>query len=38
VFISSLVIAAFVIWTHRANIGRLRRGQEHRFVKKEASS
>jgi glycerol-3-phosphate acyltransferase PlsY len=37
VFISSLVIAAFVIWTHRANIGRLRRGEEHRFVKKEAS-
>jgi hypothetical protein len=24
----------FVFWTHRANIGRLRRGEEHRFVKK----
>jgi glycerol-3-phosphate acyltransferase PlsY len=27
----SLVVAAFVFWTHRANIGRLRRGEEHRF-------
>ncbi|HMH85452.1 MAG TPA: glycerol-3-phosphate 1-O-acyltransferase PlsY [Gemmatimonadaceae bacterium] len=35
VFIASVIIAAFVFWTHRANIGRLRRGQEHRFVKKE---
>jgi glycerol-3-phosphate acyltransferase PlsY len=35
VFIASLIIAVFVFWTHRANIGRLRRGQEHRFVKKE---
>jgi glycerol-3-phosphate acyltransferase PlsY len=30
----SLVIAAFVFWTHRANIGRLRRGEEHRFGKR----
>ncbi|MBA3645347.1 MAG: glycerol-3-phosphate 1-O-acyltransferase PlsY [Gemmatimonadaceae bacterium] len=37
VFISSVFIAAFVIWTHRANIGRLRRGEEHRFVKKAAA-
>jgi glycerol-3-phosphate acyltransferase PlsY len=37
VFISSVFIAAFVLWTHRANIGRLRRGEEHRFVKKAAS-
>src|SRR5712671_1377220 len=29
VFISSVVIALFVFWTHRANIGRLRRGEEH---------
>jgi len=36
VFIASIVIAAFVFWTHRANIGRLRRGEEHRFVKKES--
>ncbi len=35
VFIASVIIAVFVFWTHRANIGRLRRGQEHRFVKKE---
>jgi acyl phosphate:glycerol-3-phosphate acyltransferase len=34
VFVASVFIAAFVIWTHRANIGRLRRGEEHRFVKK----
>ncbi len=27
----SLVVAAFVIWNHRANIGRLRRGEEARF-------
>ena len=38
VFIASLIIAAFVFWTHRANIGRLRRGEEHRFVKKERAS
>jgi glycerol-3-phosphate acyltransferase PlsY len=37
VFIASVIIAAFVFWTHRANIGRLRRGEEHRFVKKEAT-
>lgn len=30
----SLVVATFVFWTHRANIGRLRRGQEHRFGKR----
>jgi len=35
VFIASVIISAFVFWTHRANIGRLRRGEEHRFVKKE---
>ena len=38
VFIASIIIAAFVFWTHRANIGRLRRGEEHRFVKKETTS
>ena len=38
VFISSVVIALFVFWTHRANIGRLRRGEEHRFVKKESAA
>lgn len=30
----SVLVAAFVFWTHRANIGRLRRGEEHRFGKK----
>ena len=38
VFIASVIIAVFVFWTHRANIGRLRRGEEHWFVKKEAAS
>ena len=33
-FIVSVLVAAFVFWTHRANIGRLRRGEEHRFGKK----
>ena len=37
IFIASVIIAAFVFWTHRANIGRLRRGEEHKFVKKEAT-
>ena len=27
----SVLIAAFVVWTHRANIGRLRRGEESRL-------
>ena len=38
VFIASVIIAGFVFWTHRANISRLRRGEEHRFVKKESVS
>jgi glycerol-3-phosphate acyltransferase PlsY len=33
-FLVSLVVASFVFWTHRANIGRLRRGEEHRFGKR----
>ncbi len=33
-FAVSVVIAAFVFWTHRANIGRLRRGEENRFGKR----
>jgi glycerol-3-phosphate acyltransferase PlsY len=33
-FAVSLLVAAFVFWTHRANIGRLRRGEEHRFGKR----
>lgn len=35
IFIASVIIAVFMFWTHRANIGRLRRGEEHRFVKNE---
>ena len=38
VFIASVIIAVFVFWTHRANIGRLRRGEEHRFARKEGVS
>jgi glycerol-3-phosphate acyltransferase PlsY len=37
VFVASVIIAAFVFWTHRENIGRLRRGEEHKFVKKETT-
>jgi glycerol-3-phosphate acyltransferase PlsY len=33
-FIVSLVVATFVFWTHRGNISRLRRGEEHRFGKR----
>src|SRR5690242_2269675 len=33
-FLVSVAIACFVYWTHRANIGRLRRGEEHRFGKR----
>jgi len=31
VFGVAAAVACFVFWTHRANIGRLRRGEEHRF-------
>jgi acyl phosphate:glycerol-3-phosphate acyltransferase len=34
-FVVSVLIAAFVFWSHRANIGRLRRGEEYRFGKKK---
>ncbi|HUR92693.1 MAG TPA: glycerol-3-phosphate 1-O-acyltransferase PlsY [Gemmatimonadaceae bacterium] len=30
-FAAAVAMALFVIWTHRANIARLRRGEEHRF-------
>jgi len=33
VFLLSGLVAVFVFWTHRANIGRLRRGEENRFGK-----
>jgi glycerol-3-phosphate acyltransferase PlsY len=31
VLVIGVLVAAFVFWTHRANIGRLRRGEENRF-------
>lgn len=34
---TSVLIAAFVFWTHRANIGRLRRGEEHRIGRKTSA-
>lgn len=37
-FIMSLLVGAFVFWTHRANIGRLRRGEEHRFGRRGAAA
>ena len=33
----SFAVSAFVFWTHRANIGRLRRGEESRFGRKSAA-
>lgn len=38
VFALAVLVAAFVYWTHRANIGRLRRGEEHRFGRRKAAS
>ena len=35
VFVVSLLVCAFVFWTHRANIRRLRSGEEHRFGRKK---
>lgn len=37
-FIASVVVAIFVFFTHRANIGRLRRGEEHRFKSARTTS
>ena len=38
-FIVGASVGAFVLWLHRENIGRLRRGEEHRFgAKHQASS
>ncbi len=31
VFALGVAVAVFVVWSHRANIGRLRRGEEHSF-------
>lgn len=37
-FAISVAVALFVFWTHRANIARLRAGEEHRFGKKARSN
>jgi acyl phosphate:glycerol-3-phosphate acyltransferase len=37
-FFLALLVGAFVFWTHRANIGRLRRGEEHRFGRRGAGA
>jgi len=36
-FVISVLLTVFVFWTHRANIQRLRAGQEHRFGDKNVS-
>lgn len=36
-FALAVIVAVFVVWTHRANIARLRRGEEHRFRRKRVS-
>jgi acyl phosphate:glycerol-3-phosphate acyltransferase len=38
VLVLSLLLAAFVIYAHRANIRRLLRGEEHRFRRRPAAS
>ncbi len=32
----AIIVGGFVFWTHRANIGRLRRGEESRFKRKSS--
>jgi glycerol-3-phosphate acyltransferase PlsY len=34
-FAVAVIVAVFVVWTHRANIARLRRGEEHRFRRRK---
>jgi len=38
VFVVSALVGTFVFWTHRANITRLRNGEEHRFGKRRLSA
>ena len=38
VFALGAAVAVFVVWSHRANIGRLRRGEEHSFRRRRAST
>lgn len=37
VLVLSIALAVFVVFAHRANIGRLRRGEEHRFGRRARS-
>ena len=37
-FVISVLVAVFVFWTHRANIQRLRKGEEHRFGKRGSAT
>jgi len=37
-FYVAVVVAVFVVWTHRANLGRLRRGEESRFGGKKKAA
>jgi glycerol-3-phosphate acyltransferase PlsY len=36
-FITAAIVTAFVFWSHRANIGRLLRGEEYRFGRRDRS-
>lgn len=38
VAIAAIAMAVFVFWTHRSNIGRLRRGEEHRFGRRRTAA
>jgi len=38
VAVAAIAMAVFVFWTHRSNIGRLRRGEEHRFGRKRTAA
>jgi glycerol-3-phosphate acyltransferase PlsY len=38
VLLLSIALAVFVVYAHRANIGRLRRGEEHRFGRRARSA
>jgi len=38
VFALSALVCVFVFWTHRANIGRLRRGEEQRVLRKRSAA
>jgi acyl phosphate:glycerol-3-phosphate acyltransferase len=37
-FWAAVLVALFIYWTHRSNIDRLRRGEEHRFGRKRTEA